>query len=171
MEKYRKVLNKIIDIASYCGGVIAFIMMLLTTADVIYRNIFGGGFVGVYEFTQHFAMPLIVFLGIPQAYKMELLPRVGDLIDHAPEKIRKAMAIVVYVTDIFLYGLLTYVSILSCRRVFSDKTAVAVGKQMWSTYPTYIFIVLGFAFVVLFVLLNFKVRKSVDMEDYKEEWE
>ena len=151
-EKINKIKEVIVYVLSAISGFAVTAMMFLTCSDVIARNVFKTTVNGAYETTQYILMPLAVFLALPAAYNAGIMPRVGDLVDKASEKVRGFIKWTVCIVELIIYGLLTYGGIRFTRNGFATKKGVPMGTKSVGTYPVYIVVPIGFALVVALVV-------------------
>ncbi len=172
MKAVRNIIDKLIVFLAICAGLVTFVMMVMSTTDVVIRIIASRGISGVYEFTQYYFMPLSVMLAAPMAYKAVLLPKVDDIVNMLPLGLQKACAVLRLITDVLIYALFTYCSFFATRRAFSEKASFTVGTKVFTTAPVYIAIVAGFILILLYVIFNFKMPTAEKEEKVvTEEWE
>ena len=58
IKTIRDIVDKLIVFLAVCAGLVTFIMMVMSTTDVVIRILASRGITGVYEYTQYYFMPL-----------------------------------------------------------------------------------------------------------------
>ena len=71
-----------------CVGGVA--MMLLTSADALFRYLFNSPILGAYEITEKYLIVAAIFLGLSYAYRGGVFIRVTFLVDRLPRSWRTA---------------------------------------------------------------------------------
>ena len=161
-----KVLYKTTDICREackyisCAGV--FIMMILITADVFSRNVFGIPVPGVYELTENFLMPLIVFPALGYTYWVGILPRLTELLAKAPKKFKVFHHYLLLVIDTGVFALLTYYGLQFALAGLEISMAIPVAGKLVPIWPIYFLVPLGFFLVLVEVLMRF-VKKEEEI--------
>ena len=84
----RRVLNWIENISIYGAISSTFIMMCLTTVDVLGRYLLSRTILGAYEFTENYLMVATVFFGVCYAYHGGVYIRVTFFVDRLPIKVK-----------------------------------------------------------------------------------
>ncbi|WP_431028915.1 TRAP transporter small permease [Lysinibacillus sp. LZ02] len=143
-----------------CFGV--FTMMLLITADVFMRNVFGIPVPGVYEITENFLMPLVVFPALGYTYWVGILPRLTELVSKAPRKFQLVHHYLLLVLDTVVFALLTYYGFQFALSGLNIGMAIPVAGKLVPIWPFYFLVPLGFFLVLIEVLMRF-VKKEGDV--------
>ncbi|KGR77895.1 TRAP transporter small permease [Ureibacillus manganicus] len=148
-----------------CFGVLA--MMILITADVFRRNVFETPIPGVYEITENFLMPLVIFPALGYTYWVGILPRLTELIAKAPQKFKVFHHYLLLVIDAAVFSLLTYYGLQFALSGFNIGMSIPVAGVLVPIWPIYFLVPLGFFFVVVEVLLRF-IKKDEDIASNNE---
>ena len=160
-----KVLYKTTDICreacKYISCVGVFIMMILITADVFARNVFGIPVPGVYEITENFLMPLIVFPALGYTYWVGILPRLTELVTKAPQKFRVFHHYLLLVIDTVVFALLTYYGLQFAVAGLEISMAIPVAGILVPIWPIYFLVPLGFFLVLIEVLMRFVKKEEM----------
>jgi TRAP-type C4-dicarboxylate transport system permease small subunit len=95
---------------SYAGAAVLFMMMLLTTCDVIGRYVFNSPIMGTFELTE-FMMVCLVFCSLAYAQSQEGHIAVGILVSRFPKMIQSVVKIINYLLTLLILILITWMSI------------------------------------------------------------
>ena len=159
MKKLIRFKDALLHSGAIVAGFAVVAMMILTCLDVFSRNVLHNTISGAYETTQYILMPLAIFLALPAAYDAGIMPRVGDLIDKAPQKLRKFVEWTVFIIELIIYFLLSYCSIRFFINGVTKHNGVTMGGKVVATYPVYIVLPIGF--ICVLVLIVFKIIRHV----------
>ncbi|MFV8828091.1 TRAP transporter small permease [Alkalihalobacterium sp. APHAB7] len=141
-------------IGVFIGGLAAVFMMLIIVADVFMRNIFTSPISGTYEIVQYFLMPLAIFPALAYTYSSGVLPRLGELVEKAPNGFKKVSTWIIIIIEITIFTLLTIYGWKFAMAGVGDQMAIAVGGKLTPVYPVYFLIPIGFGLIVIEVLLS-----------------
>lgn len=129
-----------------------FVIMLLTTADVIARYFFKHAIVGAYEFTEKYLMVIVVFLGMSYVMKMRGHIRVDVLSDRLPKRVMRGIESVFYLLGAVLMFVIAYQATLSTHEAFV-RGFKSTGIIPWPTWLSLIWVPIGaYAFSVRLLL-------------------
>ncbi|MDE5412120.1 TRAP transporter small permease [Alkalihalobacterium chitinilyticum] len=153
-EKIVNINERLKLIGVYTGGIAVVIMMFLIVADVFMRNIFTSPISGTYEIVQFFLMPMAIFPALAYTYSSGVLPRLGELVEKAPQSFQKISKWLIIIIEVVIFTLLTIYGWKFAMAGVGDQMAVAVGGKLTPVYPVYFLIPIGFGLIVLEVLLS-----------------
>ncbi|WP_142247946.1 TRAP transporter small permease [Alkalihalobacterium alkalinitrilicum] len=153
-QRVENINEKLKLVGVYTGGIAAVAMMLIIVADVFMRNVFTSPISGTYEIVQFFLMPLAIFPALAYTYSSGVLPRLGELVEKAPQGFKKVSTWVILIIEIIIFTLLTIYGWKFAMAGVSDQMAVAVGGKLTPVYPVYFLIPIGFGLIVIEVLLS-----------------
>lgn len=129
-----------------------FVMMILTTADVIARYFFKHVIVGAYEFTEKYLMVMLVFLGMSYVMKTKGHIRVDILADKLPKRVMGSFESVFYLLGAALMFVIGYQAMLSTYEAFV-KGFTSTGIIPWPTWLSVIWVPIGaYAFSIRLLL-------------------
>ncbi len=86
-----KLLNMGENVLAYSAIIATFVIMCLTTADVLGRYVFNRPIIGAYEITENYLMVSTVFLAVCYAYRGGSYIRVTFFLDRLPRQLRVAV--------------------------------------------------------------------------------
>lgn len=129
-----------------------FVIMLLTTADVIARYFFKHAIVGAYEFTEKYLMVMVVFFGMSYVMKMRGHIRVDILSDRLPKRVMRGFESVFFLLGAALMLVIAYQGTLSTHEAFV-RGFKSTGIIPWPTWLSLIWVPIGaFAFSIRLLL-------------------
>ena len=114
-----KVYNKLIEYLSLFGGLLVLVMSVLTTADIIGRNLLSAGIPGCYEIVQYMLV-YVVFFAVAYVDSQRANVRVEMLYTHFPKRLQTLVGLISTLIALFMFGLIVYTS-----GVFSWESWVA----------------------------------------------
>jgi TRAP-type C4-dicarboxylate transport system permease small subunit len=127
---------------AYLGAFALFVMMVLTTVDVLGRYLFNSPITGVFEITEFLVLILIFsFLGYTQSAKSHVY--VDLLVAHLPKRLQVYAALFNHCVCLLLMALITYMGIvrgLDLMEAREASTNLGIPR-----YPFVFFLVLGCA--------------------------
>ena len=105
----RKIYYSIIEFLALAGGLLVFVMSVLTTGDIIGRDVVGKGIPGCYELVQYL-MVFVVFFGVAYLESKKGNVRVELLFTHFPRRMKGAVELVSAIFALFVFGIMLYTS-------------------------------------------------------------
>jgi TRAP-type C4-dicarboxylate transport system permease small subunit len=127
---------------AHVGALALFVMMCLTTADVIGRYLFNRPITGVFEVTEYLVLILIFsFIGYTQSKKGHVA--VDLLLVKLPRRIRTFIEIVNHLICLLLMGLITWMGVQKALEL--KEVGEASPNLQIPAYPFVFFLVLGCA--------------------------
>lgn len=163
MKTLLKIKSYILYACAVVSGFSVVAMMVLTCSDVFCRNVLNMTIKGAYETSQYILMPLCVFLAMPAAYDAGIMPRVGDLIDKAPAKLRAFIDWTVLIVELIIYFLLAYGGVKFFLNGVKTHSGVTMGGKIVETYPIYI--IVPICFIAVFGLIAIKTFLHITKKD------
>ena len=140
LQKVSKKLGVCSSLLAYVGAFSLFVMMCLTSVDVVGRYIFNRPITGVFELTQYLVLILIFsFIGYTQAQKGHVA--VDLLLIRIKGRIRILIEIFNHVVCLLLMLLITWMGIGKAREMI-DVGGASPNLQI-PAYPFVFFLVLG----------------------------
>lgn len=157
-EKVMKVHDFIKKIGVLVSGITVLGMMFLIVTDVVLRNIFSSPISGTYEIVQYYLMPLAIFPALAFTYSSGVLPRLSEVVEKLPKRFNQVNCQLIVVIEIVIFTLLTIYGWKYAMSGVADKMAIPVSGNLIPLYPIYFLVPIGFALVLIEVLLV-NVRK------------
>jgi TRAP-type C4-dicarboxylate transport system permease small subunit len=140
IQKWNDKLEFISNKLAYLGSIALFIMMLLTTADVIGRYFFNRPVLGALEITEFLVLILIFsFLAHSQAKKSHV--SVDLLVQHLPKWIRTAIDITNHILCLGFMALIVRMGFLRAMEI--REFGEATNNLRIVKYPFALFVVFG----------------------------
>ena len=135
-------LGRFSSLLAYLGAFALFVMMALTTADVVGRYLFNTPILGVFELTEFLVLILIFsFLAYTQSHKSHV--SVELLVNRLPGKIQVYIEIVDHVVCLLLMALITWMGFDKALELL--EVGEASPNLGIPDYPFVFFLVLGSA--------------------------
>lgn len=135
-----KKIKKLSTLLGYMGAISLFIMMALTTADVVGRYLFNSPITGAFELTEFLVLILIFsFLCNAQAHKDHV--SVDLLFQRFPKKIRQIADIFNHIACLGLTIMIVWMSFLKALEL--KEFGEASPNLVIPTYPFVFFLVVG----------------------------
>lgn len=132
-------------------------MMLLTTADALFRYFLNSPVLGAYEVTEKFLMVAAIFLGLSYAYRGGALIRVTFLVDRLPAPYRRIADTFAHLVTLAFAIVFAFATVRQAWRTMDDGTTLATLPI--PVGPAYFIAPLGFLVLTLFLALDLpKVR-------------
>lgn len=153
-EKIEYINYKLKLIGVIIAGIATFLMMVIIVVDVFMRNVFVSPLSGTYEIVQFYLMPMAVFPALAYTYSSGVLPRLDELVAKAPERFRKISAYIIVALEFIIFTLLTIYGWKFAMVGVEDQMAIAVGGVLTPVYPLYFIVPIGFALVVIEIVLS-----------------
>ena len=131
MYTVRKKLGKLINALSAGGMAVTFVLMCITTLDVILRKVSTISVRGSYELTE-MGMVILIFFGIAALQVARGHVRVDMFAEKFPRGFRLALDVVVMVVEAGIMGLMTYCGYLKTVSDFDKGLGTSVlGIPTW----------------------------------------
>lgn len=133
-------LGRISALLAYAGASALFVMMVLTTADVVGRYLFNSPILGVFELTEFMVLILIFsFLGYTQSRKSHV--SVDLVLAQFPERVQNFVEIFNHVICLALMALITWMGFQKALELM--EVGEASPNLGVPDYPFVFFLVLG----------------------------
>lgn len=140
VEAISSKLGKFSSMLAYVGAFALFVMMCLTTADVVGRYIFNSPILGVFELTEFMVLILIFsFLGYTQSRGTHI--SVDLLVTFFPEKIKAYIELFNHAVCLMLMAVITWMGVE--RAIEMMEVGEASPNLEVPDYPFVFFLVLG----------------------------
>lgn len=145
------------------------LMMLVITADVIARRIFGQSLSWVYGLTESFLMVIVVFLGIAYTHYKDDHIRFKLIIDIIPKTGLKIITAISHLFTMLFFVLIAYQGLLQTLHAW-EKDISTGGIVSLPLYLSYIWVPLGSILVIIISCLRIweNVKEIMSPERYKE---
>ncbi len=131
MEKVRKNLGKVVNALSAVGMVVTFVLMFITTIDVILRKVSDLSVRGSYEMTE-MGMVILIFFGIAALQVARGHVRVDMFAEKFPRTVRLVLDVVIMVIEAGVMGYMTYCGVLKTISDFDKSLGTSVlGIPTW----------------------------------------
>ena len=151
MIKVRKSLGKIVNALCAVGMAVTFILMFITTIDVILRKVSDISVRGSYEMTE-MGMVVLIFFGIAALQVARGHVRVDMFAEKFPRTFRLVLDVVVMVIETAVMGLMTYCGVLKLLADFDRGLGTAVlGIPTW---PFAVLMTLGLLLFTALLLID-----------------
>lgn len=135
------------------------IMMLLTSADAIFRYAFNSPILGAYEITEKYLIVAAIFLGLSYAYRGGVFIRVTFLVDRLPRNWKIAANYLSHALSLVYCAIFIVATFQQALRSLSDDTTMTVLPILIG--PSYMLVPVGFfAMLVLMVADLPRIRKG-----------
>ena len=135
------------------------VMMLLTSADALFRYLLNSPILGAYEITEKYLIVAAIFLGLSYAYRGGVFIRVTFLVDRLPPKWKLLADHVAHGLSL-LYSLIFVVATgQQAVRALSDATTMSVLPVLIG--PAYAMVPIGFLALTILMLADLpRVRQG-----------
>ena len=147
MAKFQAVLGSICKKFAYIAMVITFILVFITTIDVILRKVSSLSILGSYEMTE-MGMVIVVFFSVALLQTKKGHVRVDMLLNKFPERARAAVDGAMHAVGAFIIVLMSYAGFIQMLKQFHTGTTTAV--LFMPLFPFYLFMGIG---LVLFAIV------------------
>ncbi len=151
MYSLRKSLGKFINTLSAIGMAVTFVLMLITTLDIILRKVSSSSVRGSYELTE-MGMVVLIFFGIAALQVAKGHVRVDMFAEKFPRTFRLVLETIVLFIEAGVMGFMTYCGYLKIISDFSKNLSTAVLRI--PTWPFSIFMTLGLLLFSIMLLLD-----------------
>jgi TRAP-type C4-dicarboxylate transport system permease small subunit len=140
------------------AAVCIFIIMCLTTADMVTRTLFNKPLPGLYEVTEQHLLVGAAFFGMLYAYRKGALIRITGLVDHFPKPARLVVEYFALLSSFLVTVLFVIGTFMQFQR--SLVTRAALGEWNTPTWPAYLLIPISLSFVGLAILMDITQIRS-----------
>lgn len=141
-------------------------MMLLTSADAIFRYFFHQAIIGAYEFTEKYLMVIVVFLGMSYVMRTKGHIRIDIIVERLPEHVVSWFQGLFYLFGAGLMFAIGYQSMMATHEAFV-KGYTSAGLIAWPTWLSIIWVPIG-AYVFSIRLLLESVTAVMDSFSKRE---
>jgi TRAP-type C4-dicarboxylate transport system permease small subunit len=134
-------------------------MMLLTSADALFRYAFNSPILGAYEITEKYLMVAAIFLGLSYAYRGGVFIRVTFLVDRLPPRWKIAANHFSHALSLIYCLIFIIATFQQALRSLSDDTTMTVLPIL--TGPAYMLVPIGFLAMTVLMLADLpRVRRG-----------
>ena len=154
MKKFIKFNNVLQELGKEISGVAILAMMLLVVADVVSRNFLNFSVQGTYPIVEMFLMPLAIFPALGYAYYQNVLPRLTELVEKAPEIYKFINDILISIIEIIVFSLLTYFTFVHFQGMLNSGRTITIAGSYYPLWPIYLLVPIGFYLVVQQVVIR-----------------
>lgn len=127
------------ELDSYGSTVLLGVLIILVALQVVMRVVFVSPLIGAEELARYFLI-CVVFLGAPVAARTGGHIRMEELIQRFPEKIRRSIYILIHLSAVLVFAIITAGSVITLLNNLKNRTAT-----LSIPFPIFIFpTVLGF---------------------------
>ncbi len=134
-------------------------MMILTSADALFRYAFNSPILGAYEITEKYLMVAAIFLGLSYAYRGGVFIRVTFLVDRLPPAWKIAANHLSHALSLLYCAIFIAATFQQALRSLSDDTTMTVLPIL--TGPAYMLVPVGFFAMMVLMLTDLpRVRKG-----------
>jgi len=135
------------------------IMMLLTSADAVFRYAFNSPILGAYEITEKYLIVAAIFLGLSYAYRGGVFIRVTFLVDRLPPAWKMAANHLSHALSLLYCAIFIAATFQQALRSLSDDTTMTVLPIL--TGPSYMIVPVGFMAMFILMLADLpRIRKG-----------
>ena len=135
------------------------IMMLLTSADALFRYAFNSPILGAYEITEKYLIVAAIFLGLSYAYRGGVFIRVTFLVDRLPPAWKMAANHLSHALSLIYCAIFIIATLQQALRALSDDTTMTVLPILLG--PSYMIVPLGFLAMLILMLADLpRIRKG-----------
>ena len=128
------------------------IMMLLTSADALFRYAFNSPILGAYEITEKYLIVAAIFLGLSYAYRGGVFIRVTFLVDRLPPIWKTAANHLSHALSLIYCAVFIVATFQQALRSLSDDTTMTVLPILIG--PSYMLVPLGFLGMLILMLAD-----------------
>lgn len=151
MKEFRNKVGKLISVASYLGMAITFILVWITTVDVILRKVSSHSILGSYELTE-IGMVVLIFFGIAALQVDKGHVRVDMFVNKFPGRAKYIAEAVVLLVET---AVVTEMTICAFNKILDNyDKGVATSVLLIPTYPFCAFMCIGLGLFALMLLLD-----------------
>lgn len=170
MEALIRRVNKITVIIAGLGLVG---LMILISAGVVTRYMFGFSIPTAYEFVEQYLMPLTIFVALGYSYKSGIFPRVDTFVENIKSpKIKKGINLSILILEVVIFTFFTY--LLFDFSFYSLETGMGFKSNgnAYTLFYIHLITAISFAWITV-IMLNqcikgFKNEKIDVLEENEE---
>lgn len=151
MKKAREIFGKPISYFSYIGMAITFVIMMMTTVDVILRKVSTFSILGSFELTE-MGMVVVVFLGLASLQAKGGHVRVDMFTRLLPGRLEHFISFVILLAESVFYAYMTYAAMIRLTEYLVRP--VYTGVLRISYIPFYSIMSLGLACFSILLLMD-----------------
>jgi TRAP-type C4-dicarboxylate transport system permease small subunit len=135
------------------------IMMLLTSADALFRYAFNSPILGAYEITEKYLIVAAIFLGLSYAYRGGVFIRVTFLVDRLPGGWKLAANHLSHALSLIYCAIFIVATFQQALRSLSDDTTMTVLPILVG--PAYMLVPIGFLAMLILMLADLpRIRRG-----------
>ncbi|MDR1571001.1 MAG: TRAP transporter small permease [Clostridiales Family XIII bacterium] len=125
MGGFRKIIDTVCEKVSYVSMAVTFIMMMMTTVDVVLRKVSVRGINGSYELTE-VGMVTLVFCAIAFLQTNRGQIRVGMLVERFPERARHFLEGVILLLSAAILAVICYATYLQIGKQYEAQLTTSL---------------------------------------------
>jgi TRAP-type C4-dicarboxylate transport system permease small subunit len=164
MNNIRNQVGRWIKAASYLGMAITFVLVWITTIDVVLRKVSNFSILGSYELTE-IGMVILIFLGIAALQVDRGHVRVDMFVNKFPGRAKYITEAVVLLVET---AVMTGMTICAFLKIFDNyHKGISTSVLLIPTYPFVAFMCFGLGLFSLLLLLD-TVLTCIDAVKYKK---
>jgi TRAP-type C4-dicarboxylate transport system permease small subunit len=152
LPRAKKIINKISRVSHIIGGVIAAILMFLTTADVIGRYVFNQPITGTLEVSQ-LMMVVMVFFAFAYVESENAHVRVDLVVSRLSPRVRAYLECIVTLIGVGVFAMLAWQSV--SRSLYLIQKGDVTGYLRVPVSPFLIIMAFGCMLLCLQLILRF----------------
>lgn len=163
-QRYRNLLDKIVEICAIIAVIALTAMMLLTAADVVCRFL-GVTLLGAFELVE-FTMAIVVPLAIAYCEKRREHISVNLIVKYFPKALQPWFDLVTSAITFLLFALIAYECWLNTKMFMANQVTSSV--LLWKSWPFTIPCIVGFALTTLLLINHcITVMKQIRTGSYE----
>lgn len=116
-----KILGKIRASDKYISAAILAAIMLITIVQIILRAVFNIPLIGVEELSRYLFISFI-FLGLSYYNRIDGHIKLEGLQKNFPLKVKRIIGIVIHVSSVIIFGIITYSAVYTCLTNYESAT-------------------------------------------------
>ena len=157
-----KSIGKVLSLCEFLLVTIAIaataIMMLLTSADAIFRYAFNSPILGAYEITEKYLMVAAIFMGLSYGYRGGLFIRVTFLVDRLSGPARLAADYFAFLVSLLFCVVVLWATAVQGWRGLHEDTELSTLPILVG--PAYCFVPIGFLMLTILMIVDLpRVRR------------
>ena len=142
-------------------------MMLLTSADALFRYAFNSPILGAYEITEKYLMVAAIFLGLSYAYRGGVFIRVTFLVDRLPRPLQLSVNYAAHLASLLFCVISLVATGQQALRGLREETTLSALPLLVG--PAYCLVPLGFFALTVLMLIDFTRIRSGRSYLFREE--
>ena len=164
MKKFRESVGNVVDKISYAGMAVIFILMVITTVDVILRKVSTLSIRGSYELTE-MGMLIIVFLGIAAFQVKRGHVRVDMFINKFPGRSKLIVDTIVQIIECVAGGFLIYGNLE--KMLANGAKGISTSTLLIPTWPFCAIMMIGSILFTIMMVLDL-ILTIIDLVQYRK---